>query len=65
MSDAVHRLNRYSRQQIVVDDPALARMKVSGVFDSGDAQAFAEAMQAYLPVAADFSRASTIHLRMK
>jgi transmembrane sensor len=65
LSDAVHRLNRYSRQQIVVDDPALARMKVSGVFDSGDAQAFAEAMQAYLPVAADFSRASTIHLRMK
>jgi len=39
-------------------------MKVSGVFESGDAQAFAEAMQAYLPVVADSSR-STIHLRMK
>jgi transmembrane sensor len=65
LSDAVHRLNRYSRQQVVVDDPALAEMKVSGVFDSGDAQAFAEAMQAYLPVAADFSHASLIHLRLK
>jgi transmembrane sensor len=65
LADAVHRLNRYSRQQVVVDDPALAEMKVSGVFDSGDAQAFAEAMQAYLPVTADFSQGSAIHLRMK
>ena len=65
LAEAVHRLNRYSRQQVVVDDQALAQMKVSGVFDSGDAQAFTEAMQAYLPVAADFSQGSTIHLRMK
>jgi transmembrane sensor len=64
LAEAVHRLNRYSRQQVVVDDPALAQMKVSGVFDSGDAQAFAEAMQTYLPVVADSSQ-STIHLRMK
>jgi transmembrane sensor len=65
LREAVHRLNRYSRQQVVVDDPALAQMKVSGVFDSGDAQMFAEAMQVYLPVVADFSHSSTIHLRMK
>ena len=64
LAEAVHRLNRYSRQQVVVDDPALAQMRVSGVFESGDAQAFAEAMQAYLPVVADSSQ-STIHLRMK
>lgn len=65
LSDAVHRLNRYSRQQVIVDDPMLARMKVSGVFDSGDAKAFAEAMQSYLPITADFARDSAIHLRMK
>jgi transmembrane sensor len=65
LAEAVHRLNRYSRQQVVVDDPVLAQLKVSGVFDAGDAQAFTEAMQAYLPVAADFSHRSTIHLRMK
>jgi transmembrane sensor len=65
LAEAVHRLNRYSRQQVIVDDPALAQMRVSGVFDSGDAQAFAEATQAYLPVAADFSQGSSIHLRMK
>jgi transmembrane sensor len=65
LSEAVRRLNRYSRQQVVMDDPALAQMKVSGVFDSGDAKTFAEAMQIYLPVVADFSHSSTIHLRMK
>lgn len=65
LAEAVHRLNRYSRQQVIVDDLVLAQMKVSGVFDSGDTQAFAEAMQAYLPVAADFSKGSVIHLRMK
>lgn len=65
LAEAVHRLNRYTGQQVVIDDPALASMRVSGVFDSGDAQAFAEAMQAYLPVTADFSDGSTIHLRTK
>jgi transmembrane sensor len=64
LAEAVHRLNRYSRQQVIIDDPALAQMKVSGVFDSGDAQAFAEAMQAYLPVVAESSK-STIHLKLK
>ncbi len=65
LAAAVHRLNRYSRRQVIVDDPALAQMKVSGVFDSDDAQAFADAMQAYLPVTADFSVPSAIHLRVK
>ena len=55
LAEAVHRLNRYSRQQVIIDDPALAQMKVSGVFESGDSQAFAEAMQAYFPVVADSS----------
>jgi transmembrane sensor len=65
MSEAVHRLNRYSRQQVVIDDVQLGRLKVSGVFDSDDTQAFAEAMQSYLPVTADLSRRSVIHLRLK
>jgi transmembrane sensor len=65
LAEAVHRLNRYSKQQVVIDDPVLAQMRVNGVFDSGDAQAFAETMQAYLSVAADFSQGSTIHLKTK
>jgi transmembrane sensor len=65
LAGAVRRLNRYSRQQVVIDDPALASMRVNGVFDSGDAQGFADAMQAYLSLAVDFSQGSTIHLRTK
>jgi transmembrane sensor len=64
LAEAVHRLNRYSRTQVVLDDPALAQMRVSGVFESGDVHAFAEAMQAYLPVVAESSN-SVIHLRMR
>ena len=64
LAEAVRRLNRYSHQQVVVDDATLSQMKVSGVFEAGDAQAFAEAMQAYLSVIADSSQ-STIHLKLK
>jgi transmembrane sensor len=65
LAEAVHRLNRYSRTQVVLDDPALAQMRVSGVFESGDVRAFAEAMQAYLPVVAESASSSVIHLRMR
>jgi transmembrane sensor len=65
LAEAVHRLNRYSHTQVLIDDPTLAQMRVSGVFESGDAQAFAEAMQAYLPVIADGLNSSVIHLRME
>jgi transmembrane sensor len=65
LAEAVHRLNRYSRTQVVIDDPGLAQMRVSGVFESGDVQAFAEAMQAYMPVIVSGMNSSVIHLRMK
>jgi transmembrane sensor len=65
LADAVRRLNRYSRAQVVIDDPSLAEMRVSGVFESGDVRAFAEAMQAYLPVNVSGIDSSVIHLRMK
>ncbi len=65
LGEAVRRLNRYSRLQLQVDDQKLAAMKISGVFDAGDAAAFVEAVQSYLPATADYSRADTIYLRMK
>lgn len=42
--NAVGELNRYGPKQIVVDDPALAEMRVSGVFVTGEPGEFAEAM---------------------
>lgn len=65
LSEAVHRLNRYSRLQIEVADPALATMQVSGVFEAGNAQAFVAAVEAYLPATADYDGQNLVRLRAK
>jgi len=44
LADAVAEVNRYSRRQVVLEAPDLDDARVSGVFDTGDAQAFAAAV---------------------
>lgn len=63
--DAVHRLNRYSTEQLHIEGEELAALRISGVFEVGDSRSFADAVQAYLPVTADYSRSDVITLRMK
>lgn len=63
LGQAAQRLNRYSRLQLEIEDPDLAALQVSGVFEAGDTRAFAEAVQAYLPVAVDYADARTVRLR--
>ena len=63
LSEAVRRLNRYSRLQIEIADPTLASMQVSGVFEAGDAQAFADAVQVHLPATVDYSTPGIVSLR--
>jgi len=41
LAEAAAVMNRYSQYQIVIHDPAVASMKVSGQFRSGDVQRFA------------------------
>jgi transmembrane sensor len=65
LSEAVRRINRYSRLQIEVADPALASMQVSGVFEAGNAPAFVAAVQAYLPATADYPSPDLVRLRAK
>ena len=65
LGDAVARLNRLSRVRLEIEPGALAEMNVTGVFDAGDAEAFAEAVQSYLPVTADVSRSGVIRLKLK
>jgi transmembrane sensor len=48
LADAVHEVNRYSRRQIKIDDPALAAKPVIGIFRIGDVDAFAQATAAAL-----------------
>lgn len=62
LGSAIRRINRYSKVQLEVDDARLAEVSVSGVFEVGDTRAFAQAVQAYLPVSADYSDPGTIKL---
>jgi transmembrane sensor len=47
ITDAIAEANRFSRQKIELDAPALSRAKVSGNFDAGDSEALADALSTY------------------
>jgi transmembrane sensor len=51
LAEAVERVNRYGAN-LQIGDGALARLRVTGVFKTGDNAAFVEAITAYLPIAA-------------
>lgn len=63
LGEAVRRFNRYSRMQIVIDGSEIETLRVSGVFEIGDTQAFIEAIQASLPIAAVPEGADLMRLR--
>ena len=44
LAEVVEVMNRYSQDQIVVNDPAVAAIKVSGQFHAGDAARFVETL---------------------
>lgn len=46
LPSAVERMNRYSRQKLVVGDQAIASVLVNGVFDAGDTESFVEGVTA-------------------
>ncbi len=52
----VAEMNRYSRRQLVIADPALADMELSGSYKLGDAEAFATSVAALLPIDAHVRR---------
>jgi|GEM_PF-75383 len=64
LSEAVRRLNRYSRMQIQITDPQLAARHVSGVFEAGDTQGFLNAVQRIYTVNADHSDPDVIRLSL-
>lgn len=47
---AAAEMNRYSTVRLVVDDPLIARLKLSGVYRVGDNEAFAHSVAQLLPV---------------
>jgi transmembrane sensor len=50
VASAVAEMNRYSRRPIVIADDAVGRMRVSGVYNTGDTEAFARSLAALLPL---------------
>lgn len=63
LSSVVDRINRYSGTHIVISDPRVGAMKISGVFNAGDAAGFVEIVSHYLPVRAVTVDAHTIALQ--
>jgi transmembrane sensor len=61
LATAVERINRYARQEVEVD-PSVAAVGISGVFNSGDTEAFIEAVTTYFPVDAVRNHGSSIYL---
>ena len=62
LSVAVARMNRYSRIKLSVADDSLEAVRISGVFNAGDTDAFIEALEAYFAVDARRMTSSSIEL---
>jgi transmembrane sensor len=63
LSSVVERVNRYGGTQIVIADPRVGAMKISGVFNAGDALGFVEIVTQYLPLKAVSDGSHTIALQ--
>jgi transmembrane sensor len=63
LSSVVARVNRYDNTTIVIDDPQIAAMKISGVFNAGDVAGFIEIVTHYLPVRAIPQASNTVLLK--
>lgn len=53
LADVVREVSRYSRTRIVVDDERIGRLRVSGVFRTGQADNFAQAITEFFPLAVE------------
>lgn len=47
LGDIVEEMNRYTVKKMVIDDPALAERRLSGIYVVGDLGAFSEALKGY------------------
>lgn len=42
LADAVAEMNRYDERMLVIDDPGVAALRISGIYHAGDSEEFAE-----------------------
>ncbi|QDX26775.1 DUF4974 domain-containing protein [Sphingomonas suaedae] len=65
LGDAIKEVNRYSQLQLVVDDPDVAALKVSGIFPTADQEDFVAALSTLYPLRAEREQGGTIRLSWK
>ncbi len=53
LSTVVARINRYAQNPVLLDDAQTSRLRISGVFHTGDIDGFVSTLVAYLPVRAE------------
>lgn len=63
LGDAIKEVNRYSQLQLVVDDPEVAALKVSGIFPTANQDDFVAALATLYPLRAEREQGGTIRLR--
>lgn len=61
LAEAVAEMNRYRRTPIVLDDPTVGALRVSGVFEAGEGSSFVDALPLTYPVRVTRSGA-TVHV---
>jgi transmembrane sensor len=62
LAEAVAEVNRYGGKQVVLGDPALQRLHISGTFHTSRPEAFVEGATAALPVRLEASSADRMVL---
>jgi transmembrane sensor len=53
LATAIAEMNQYSSEPLVIGDPAIAHLVISGLYTAGDNEAFAKSVSALLPVTAE------------
>ena len=64
LGEAVERVNRYTDKPLLVD-PAIAQLRVSGVFNAGDVATFVDAVTTLFPVQANVNDANQTVLQKR
>jgi transmembrane sensor len=62
--EAVERVNRYSDKALIVD-PAVAQLRISGVFNAGDINAFVDGVTSFFPVQSSVNDANQTVLQKR
>jgi transmembrane sensor len=65
LGDAIAEVNRYSDTRIILQDPQLAEIRVSGSFAAGRPEVFVEALTHYFPIAVVSQTADSVVLKAR